>query len=62
MAAALQGRESSINPLWRGECVIEGGTREPSFFVRPVTQVVVWSLWRRCVATPRVILWVLPFR
>ncbi len=43
MAAVLQGGESSINPLWRGECVFLGGTREPSFFVRPVTQVVVQS-------------------
>ena len=33
MAAALQGCESSINPLWRGECVFLGGTREPSFFL-----------------------------
>ena len=44
MAEALQGRESFINPLWRGECVFLGGTREPPFFASSDQVVVMATL------------------
>jgi len=33
MAEGLERGEDPLNLLRKGECVIEGGTREPSFFL-----------------------------
>ena len=33
MEPGPQRGEHLLNLLWKGECVIEGGTREPSFFM-----------------------------